>query len=93
MPNRPVGDGYDGAVIGLPGGSLLAMSEEITRPWMLLRPGATTWCDVRTPDTTNQDVVFYGDPRAIGDQLWWLTSGTDSANTTAHHVALAELSC
>ena len=93
VPNRPVGDGYDGAVIGLPGGSLLAMSEDITDPWMLLRPGATTWCDVRTPDTTNQDSVFYGGPRAIGDQLWWLTSGNDSTNTTAHHVALAELSC
>lgn len=93
VPDRPVGDGYDGAVIGLPGGALLAMNQDIARVWMLLRPGATTWCDVRTPDTTNQNFVFYGGPRAIGDQLWWLTSANDSTGTTAHHVALAELTC
>jgi hypothetical protein len=93
VPDRPVGDGWDGAVIGLPGGSLLATNQDITHAWMLLRPGATTWCDVRTPDTTNQDSVFYGGPRAIGDQLWWLTWANDSTGTTAHHVALAELTC
>ncbi|HEY5050303.1 MAG TPA: hypothetical protein VII50_05340 [Acidothermaceae bacterium] len=93
VPNRPVGDGYDGAVIGLPGGSLLATSQDTADAWMLLRAGATTWCAVATPDTTNQDSVFYGGPRAIGDQLWWLTWANDSTGTTAHHVALAELSC
>jgi hypothetical protein len=93
VPGRPVGDGYDSAVIGLPGGSLLAMSQNINDPWMLLHPGATSWCDVRTPNTINQDTVFFGGPRAIGDQLWWLTSASDISGTTAHHVALADLTC
>ena len=93
VPDRQVGYGYDGATIALPDGSLLAIGQNITRPWMLLRPGATSWCDVRNPNTINQDFLFYGDPRPIGDQLWWLTSANDSTGATAHHVALAELTC
>jgi hypothetical protein len=65
----------------------------MTKPWMMLRPGATTWCDVRTPGTTNQNFIFYGNPRAIGDQLWWLTPANDNVGTTAHHIALADLTC
>jgi len=93
VPGRPVGDGYDGAIIGLPGGSLLATTQDITQPWMLLRLGATTWCDVRTPETTNQNFPFDGDPRAIGDQLWWLTSANEGTGITAHHIVVADLRC
>jgi len=93
VPDRQVGDGYDGATIALPDGPLLALGQDITRPWMLLRPGATSWCDVRTPATINQNFLFYGDPRAIGDQLWWLTSPNDRTGATAQHIALAALTC
>jgi len=93
VPDRQVDGSYDGATIALPDGSLLAVGQDITRLWMLLRPGAMSWCDVRTPTTINQNFLFYGDPRAIGDQLWWLTSANDSTGATAHHIALAELTC
>lgn len=93
IPDQQVGDGYNGAIIALPGGSLLALGQDITHPWMLLRPDTTTWCDVRTVSTINQNFLFYGDPRAIGDQLWWLTSANDNTGATAHHIALAELTC
>jgi hypothetical protein len=92
-PDQQVGDGYNGAIIALPGGSLLALGQDITHPWMLLRPDTTTWCDVQTTSTINQNFLFYGDPRAIGDQLWWLTSANDNTGATAHHIALAELTC
>jgi len=93
VPDRQLDDSYDGATIALPDGSLLALGQDITRPWMLLRPGATSWCDVSTPTTMNQNFLFYGDPRPIGDQLWWLTSTNDSTGATAHHIALAEVTC
>ncbi len=93
VPDRLVGEGYDGAIIAVPSGALLSINPDMTKPWMMLRPGATTWCDVRTPGTTNQNFIFYGNPRAIGDQLWWLTPANDNVGTTAHHIALADLTC
>jgi hypothetical protein len=93
VPDQQVGEGYNGAIVALPDGSLLALGQDSTHALMLLRHGATTWCDVRTASTVNQDFLFYGDPRAIGDQLWWLTSATDYTGATAQHIPLAELTC
>jgi hypothetical protein len=93
LPHEQDGYAYSGSIVAMPGGSLLAITDDTTRPWMLLPPGANTWCQVRTPNTVNQNLLFNSGPRALGDELWWLTSASDRATPVAHHVAVSDVSC
>jgi len=81
---------YDSTIFATPTGSLMALGPNPPETWLLLRPGATSWCNSRTPAA---DLAFPGGPTVLGDQLWWLATGSGGSGSVPGHVAAADVTC
>ncbi|MGH9069647.1 MAG: hypothetical protein ACRDX8_00425 [Acidimicrobiales bacterium] len=78
----------------LPDGALLFSASQPGQPWELLAPGATAWCHAPSASNGADASLLDGPPTVVGSTLWWTsTTFAKGANQTAHHLALASLSC
>ena len=75
-------------IVATPTGSLVA-PQGTNRTWMVLRPGATSWCASRT--AVGGGLPSW--PAVLGDQLWWLTTQDNDSSSTINHVAATDLTC
>jgi hypothetical protein len=75
----------------LPGGALLLTSAP---HWLLLRPGARSWCIATSPASRVQALALGGVPMVIGDSLWWLTGVAPLGDArTLHEIAASGIRC
>lgn len=98
LPTPPEAAGYSPALnfIPLPTGAVLDASPP---HWLLLGPGARTWCQAEPPAAPPAAAVTQAEDLSFtlaGGQLWWLaeavTSGTNQV-TRAYHLDPRLLSC